>query len=93
MFNKEVPSDEEIKADIMNKLFRRNCWGARYFPLDTLVRWLSRKIKKNGKRVQRLVRQLVNDGYLMLHKREDTISLNPGRSREIVEFIRRFVFV
>lgn len=86
-----MPSDEGLKADIMNRLFRKHCWGARYFPLDTLVRWIGKKIRKNGKRVQRLVRQLVNDGYVVLHKRGATVSLNPTRSREIVEFIRRFI--
>jgi hypothetical protein len=83
--------DYEIKADIMNRLLRKHCWGARYFPLDTLVRWISKKIEGNGKRVQRLIRQLVNDGYLMLHKGGMTVSLNPARSKEILEFIRRFI--
>ena len=91
MSSLEIPHDEEIKADIMNRLFRKHCWGARYFPLDTLVRWISKKIKKDGKRVQRLVSQLVNDGYLIIHKRGATVSLNPARSKEIVEFIRKFI--
>jgi hypothetical protein len=47
------PSDEEVKAIILGKLRNRGCWGARYMPFNTLVRWLSRKIKRNGKRVQR----------------------------------------
>lgn len=79
-------SDERIKAIILSKLRNRGCWGARYMPLDSLVRWLSKKIK-NGKRIQKAVRQLVNDGYLMLHKKGKTLSLNPARSREIIEFI------
>ena len=49
------------------------------------------KIKRNGRRIQRDVRQLVNEGYLILHKRGKTVSLNPTKSREIVEFIRKFV--
>lgn len=84
------PTDEEVKADIMNRLFRKHCWGARYFPLDTLMRWISKRIK-NGRRIERLVRQLFKDGYIMLHKKGETISLNPARSREILEFIRRFI--
>ncbi|MEM1538594.1 MAG: hypothetical protein QXD44_03510 [Candidatus Nezhaarchaeales archaeon] len=56
-------------------------------PLDSLARWLSRKIKRNGKRVQRAIRQLVKDGYLILHKRGETASLNPARSRETLELI------
>ncbi len=86
-----IPSDEEIKADIMNRLLRKHCWGAKYFPLDTLVRWIDKKIKENGKRVQRLVRQLVDDNYLLLHKKGTTISLNPARKRQIIDLIRRFI--
>lgn len=84
-------SDKEIKAIILGKLRNRGCWGARYTPLDTLIRWLGRKIKRNGKRVKRAVGQLVNDRYLILHKKGATVSLNPTRSPEIVEFIKRTV--
>lgn len=80
-------TDEEIEADIMNKLMRRGCWGAKYLPLDTLVNWLAKKVKKNGKRVKKIVKVLVNRGYLLLHKEGKTISLNPAMSREIFEYI------
>jgi len=83
-------SDQEIKADLMNRLFRKHCWGAKYLPLDTLERWISKRIR-NGKRLDRLVKQLVNEGYLILHKRGETVSLNPRRSKEILEYIRRFI--
>lgn len=56
-------------------------------PLDSLAWWLSKKIKRNGKRVRKAIKQLVNEGYLMLHKRGGTVSLNPARSREILELI------
>ncbi len=66
-------------------MFRRNCWGARYLPADTLVRWLSRKVKRDGKRVERMIKELVNDRYLILHKKGETVSLNPAKSEEIKE--------
>ena len=90
MFKREL-SEQEIKADLMHRLLRKHCWGAKYLPLDTIIRWMSSKIKRNGRRIQRAVRQLVNDRYLILHKRGKTVSLNPTKSREIVEFIRKFV--
>ena len=89
--SKRELSEQEIKADLMHRLLRRHCWGAKYFPLDTIIRWMSGKIKRDGRRIRRAVRQLVNEGYLMLHKRGKTVSLNPTKSREIVEFIRKFV--
>jgi len=80
-------SDEQIKAIIFHKLRNRNCWGARYTPLDTLVNWRSKRIRRDGKRVRSMVRELANEGYLLLHKKGSTVSLNPVRSKEIIEFI------
>ena len=88
--SKQEISDQEIKADLMNRLFRKHCWGAKYLPLDTLKRWISKRIR-DGKRLDRLVRQLVNEDYLLLHKGGKTVSLNPRRSKEILEYIRRFI--
>ena len=87
----KAKTDSEIKADIMNRLMRRNCWGAKYLPLDTLVNWLSRRVRKNGKRIKKIVRELVNDGYLLLHKGGRTISLNPVMSKEIIEYVERII--
>ncbi|MEM3874065.1 MAG: hypothetical protein QXU45_02915 [Candidatus Bathyarchaeia archaeon] len=84
-------SNEEIKADIMNRLLRRNCWGAKYLPLDTLVNWLAMKIKPDGKRVRMLIKQLVNEGFLILHKKGETVSLNSAKSGEIIEYIKKFL--
>jgi len=84
-------SDEEIKADIMHKLMRKGCWGAKYLPLESLVRWLSKKIRKNGKRVRRLIKELVKEGYLLARKGSKTISLNPSLSSEIIEYIERII--
>jgi len=89
MSGRGVLSDDEIKADIMYRLLRRDCWGARYLPIDTLVNWLSRKVRRDGQRVRRILRELVNDGYLLVHKRGTTVSLNPARSREIEEYVRK----
>lgn len=84
-------SDEEVKADIMNRPLRRNCWGAKYLPVDTLVNWLAGKVKPNGKRVRKLIRQLVNEGFLIFHKKGETISLNSAKSGETIEYIKRFL--
>ena len=85
----QAPTDAEIKTDIMNRLARKNCWGAKYLPLDILVNWLSKKVQPDGKRIHRLVKELLNEGYVILLKKGDTISLNPTRSREILDYINR----
>jgi DNA-binding transcriptional regulator YhcF (GntR family) len=81
-------SDEQIKADIMNRLLRKDCWGAKYLPVDTLVNWMGKQVKRNGRRVEKMIKELVREGYLFIHKKGGTISLNSSRSREIAEYIQ-----
>lgn len=38
----------------MNRMLRRNCWGAKYLPVDALVNWIDGKVKPDGKRVGKL---------------------------------------
>ena len=56
-------ADKEVKAIILDKLRKRGCWGGRYIPLNSLVHWLSKKVKKNGRRVRKAVKQLVNEVF------------------------------
>ncbi len=80
-------AEKEVKIIVLDKLRKRGCWGGRYAPLDSLMRWLGRKVKRNGRRVRRAINQLVNEGYLILHKRGKRVSLNPTRSREIIKLV------
>ena len=82
-------SDDEIKADILYKLLRRGCWGGKYLPLESLVHWYSKKIKEDGKRVRRIIKELVKEGYILVHKGGKTISLNPALKGKILEFIEK----
>lgn len=84
-------TDEELKADILNKLLRRSCWGAKYMPKDTIVNWLAKKVKRNGKRVKKLMNELIQNRYLLVHKKGKTISLNPTRNTEIAKYIKRIL--
>lgn len=72
---------------ILDWLVRHGRWGAHYFPLDTLVNRLSHAVKNNGKRIRKSVDDLLKQGNLFAHKRGETVSLNPARSREIIEYI------
>lgn len=73
----------------MDWLERHGRWGAHYFPLDTLVNKLSHAVKNNGKRIRQTVKELLREEYIVAHKGGNTISLNPSRSREIVEYIQK----
>ena len=82
-------TESELKALIMEWLERHGRWGAHYFPLDTLVNKLSHVVKNDGKRIRRTVKGLLEEGYVFAHKGGETISLNPTRSREIAEYIKK----
>jgi hypothetical protein len=79
----------ELRALILDWLERHGRWGAHYFPLDTLVNKLSHVVKNDGKRIRITVKELLEESYLFAHKGGETISLNPARSGEIVEYIRK----
>lgn len=68
---------------------KKGRWGAHYYPTDTMIDFLGRKIRRDGKRVRAAIKDVMNDGYLLVYKSGDTISLNPARSKEIIEFVSR----
>ncbi len=74
---------EEIRAEVCWRLRRRSCWGARYLPVDSLVGWLGRQVRRDGKRVQAAIDELIREGLLIPHKKGRTVSLNPHRVRDI----------
>jgi len=82
-------TDTQLRAAIMEFLIKKGRWGAHYFPLDTMTNFMARKIRGNGKLIWRTVRDLVKERYLFLHKRGETVSLNPSRSKEIMEYVER----
>ena len=82
-------TDEQVKAAILEFLLKKGRWGAHYFPTATLINWFSRKVKRNGKRVRSCLRNLVRRDFLLVHKRGKTVSLNPFKRRDILEFIQR----
>jgi len=54
-----------------------------------MVNWLGKKVKRNGRRVERMIKELVRDGYLFVHKKGGTVSLNPSRGQEISEYVEK----
>lgn len=82
-------ADAQLRRAIMEFLIKKGRWGAHYFPLDTMVNFMARKVGGNGKRLARAVKDLVKEGYLFLHKKGETVSLNPSRSKEIMDYVER----
>ncbi|MBI4258829.1 MAG: hypothetical protein HY619_07725 [Thaumarchaeota archaeon] len=82
-------TDEDLKLAIVTFILKKGRWGAHDYPIDTMGNWIGKKVRRNGKRVRQTIKKLVNEGYLIVHKRGDTISLNPARSKEIMELLSR----
>ncbi len=87
MGEKELTT-EESEVMILYKLARRGAWGEAYMPKDTLVNHMAKKIKRNGKRVQKVVEVLVQNHLVLLHKGGKTISLNPSCKNEIMKILK-----
>ncbi len=45
-------TDEQVKAAILEFLVKKGRWGAHYFPVETLVNWLGKKVERNGKELR-----------------------------------------
>lgn len=80
-------TDDQIKAEILDKLMRRGRWGGHYLPVDTLVNWLGKGVKGNGSRVRNMIVELHRGGYLLTHKGGRTISLRSDRQQDIYQFL------
>lgn len=85
-------TDDQVKASILHRLYRRGRWGAAYIPTDTLVNWMSQQVRDDGLRVKRMIRGLRRVGHVRLSKKGETISLNPHYRDEIISFIKRYLW-
>jgi hypothetical protein len=84
-----IRSDDQVRAAILEFLIKKGRWGAHYFPFDTLVNWMGRKVERNGKRVRACLKELAREGYVLMHKRGETVSLNPAMAEKTRELINR----
>ncbi len=84
-----LPSEEEMKADILHKLFRKRKWGASHTSIDNLHKSCPPHLK--GKYIE-VADELIKVG-LVLAKPTGygvEVSLNPRRREEIIIIVRKF---
>lgn len=84
-----IPHHDWKRHNLPELKERCDNYGAKYLPIDTLVNWMNKQIQRNGKRVRKLLDELAKEGFLILHKRNTTASLNPGMKAQIVEYIEK----
>ena len=58
-------SDEKIRSYILKKLARKGKWGGAHISFDKIARWIRpRELGKNGKRVKRVLVDLIKEGLV-----------------------------
>ena len=80
-------SEEQIMADILDKLVTARMWGAGHQDIDQLKGWLISQLKKNGKRVEKAINQLYRRGLIGKKNNGRSIYGNIGRRPDIGFFI------
>lgn len=87
-------TDEQIKAAILLKLYKRGNWGGSHTAFDNLKKgFKAKELGKGGlKRVNRMGRELIREGLLLAKPTHYglQVSLNPRKNQAIRTTITRF---
>lgn len=83
-------SYEQLKAQLLFKLYRKGIWGAKHTPIKNLYHLVD---KISIRESERSAKELVNLGWIHLKKStgEIHISLNSHKKGEIKEFILKIL--
>jgi hypothetical protein len=87
-------SDDEIKATVLFKLYKRGNWGASHTTFENLKKGFKEsELGKGGlKRVDKMARELVRTG-LFIPKPTGyglQVSLNPRQNETIIAIMKRY---
>lgn len=79
-------TNDQIKADILNRLVNSEAFGKYHIPFDQMKSWIQNRITRNGKKVTKCIEDLVRIG-LIIRSARDTIYADHQRLDEIFEYI------
>lgn len=84
-------TDEEILATILDKLTRIGKWAHVHTSYDKITKQIANKIKRNGKRVRKIIDGLIKAGFIISKPTSygTEVSLNFKRKKEIINIIRK----
>jgi len=82
-------SDEQIKADILHKLYRKRKWAGSHTAFENLYKWCDQRY---AERYKNLAKDLIKEGFLLPKPTAYglQISLTPDKREEIIAIIHRF---
>jgi predicted transcriptional regulator len=79
-------TEDQIKADILNRLVNSNAFGAYHIPSDQMRSFIQNKIKRDGKTVSNCINELARQG-LIIKTARNTIYADHARLDEIYDYI------
>ena len=87
-------SDDQIKATILFKLYKRGNWGGSHTALDNLKKgWSAQDLGKHSlARVEKLTKQLIREGLIVPKPTGYglQVSLNPRQNESIIMIMKKF---
>ena len=85
-------SDRQIAATIFDKLARKGMWGNVYRPAESMAKWITNRLTRNGRRVEGIMHDLEKQGFLLFKKSWMVVSLNPRKKEEILRIIEEELY-
>ncbi|MCB2171348.1 hypothetical protein KQH65_01280 [archaeon] len=79
-------TDDQIKADVLNRLVNAKAFGAYHIPIDQMRSFIQNKIKRNGKKVTNCINELAKQGLIVKTSR-NTIYADHTRLDKIFAYI------
>jgi len=93
-----VEETDIVKKLILERLIRSNIWGGKHTPLDFVTKGIPehyRNTHKGMKVVERVLKELTNDGWILLSSKrtgkgsDEHLSLNPRKVNEIKSWLEK----
>ena len=83
-------SSEELKAQLLFKLYRKGIWGGRHTPIKNLFHIVNKAHLNESKEA---TKELNNLGWILIKKStgEEHINLNPHKKEQIKNYILEFL--
>lgn len=88
-------SDNEVKARILSKLYRRGNWGASHTSFENLKKGFTQRDtgKQGSKRIDKMGKELVKQGLILTKPTSYglEVSLNPRIKEEIIDLMGKYL--
>ena len=83
---------DQLKAQLLFKLYRKGIWGGRHTPIDNLLHLMDKSSIKESKKA---VKELINLDWVhvKISTGEEHISLNSHKNKEIKGYILQILKV